>query len=151
MARKETLTRNGNREPCLNIDAPVGPRKVTRVKNLHGDVMLVQAIFHVLAARVAPSYVGLATMDEVPKPTGRYDSKTEAAIQGYQTNQRSGLLRVDGVIDPASYRGRNIVSTADTPFMTMTLLHVDLRVLFDTPEYSTELTRLVPQLLPWLK
>jgi hypothetical protein len=151
MAKKEMLTRNGNREPCVNVNAPVGPTKVARVRNLPGDVMLIQAIFHVLARRLWPGYIGLPSLDEVPTPDGRYDPKTEAAIRRYQAANRSGLLNADGVIDPASYRNRNIVSRTDAQLMTITNLHLDLRVLFDPADYTTELTHLVPQLRPWLK
>jgi hypothetical protein len=93
-------------------------------------------------------------MDEVPEPTGKYDLKTEKAILRYQTNHRTELLTADGVIDPASYNGRNILHHASGPHsrvMTITDLHCDLHVLFDPRDYTTELTRIVPQLVPWLK
>jgi hypothetical protein len=61
------------------------------------------------------------------------------------------LLSADGVIDPASYGDRNIINRLDSQLMTITLLHLDLRALFDAADYTTELTRLVPQLGPWLK
>jgi hypothetical protein len=151
MAKKETLTRNGNQETCVNIDAPVGPTKIARVKNLPGDVMLIQAIFHVLARRLQPGYIGLQSLDEVPIPNARYDSKTETAILRYQTTNRPGLLRADGVIDPAKYQRRNVINRLDSELMTITLLHLDLFALFHPADYTTELTRLVPQLAPWLK
>src|SRR5262249_33122547 len=150
MAKKETLTRNGSQEPCVNVDAPVGPTKIARVKNLPGDVMLIQAIFHILARRLWPGYIGLPSMDQVPTPNGHYDLKTETAILRYQTTNRSGLLQADGIIDPASYHHRNIIDLLDSRLMTITSLHLELRILFDPIDYTTELTRLVPQLLPWL-
>jgi hypothetical protein len=54
MAKKEVLTRNGNPEPCVNVDAAVGPVKVARVQNLPGDVMLIQAIFLLWRAVYSP-------------------------------------------------------------------------------------------------
>jgi hypothetical protein len=151
MAKKEMLTRNGKQAPCVNVDAPVGPTKVARVRNLPGDVMLIQAIFHVLASRLWPGYIGLQSLDQVPTPNGQFDLKTETAILSYQTTYRSGLLRADGVIDPASNHHRNIIDRLDSRLMTITSLHRDLFVLFDPTDYPTELTRLVPQLRPWLK
>src|SRR5262245_51307695 len=124
MAKIETLTLNGNRERCVNLDAPVGPTKVARVKNLPGDVMLVQAMFHAFATRGAPGLVGLLSMDQVPTPNGIYDEKTEAVILAYQTMLRQDVLKADGVIDPASYRHRNIVNYPDPRLMTITMLHV---------------------------
>jgi hypothetical protein len=150
MAKIESLTRNGKQEPCVNVDAPVGPTKVTRVRNLPGDVMLIQAIFHVLS-RGGLDSIGLQSMDQVPTPTGRYDLKTETAILRYQTRWRRLLLNADGVIDPASYRDRNVVHQIRSQLMTITDLHVSLRVMFAPSDYVEALTTLVPQLGPWLK
>lgn len=151
MAKKETLTRGGKQEACVNLDAPVGPTAVRRVQNQQGDVMLVQSIFHVLGTRLTPAYLKLQSMDEVPRPTGRFDEKTEKVIRNYQANNSASALRLDGVIDPASYRNRNLDNREDARFMTVTLFHIDLFVLFDGADYAAELTRLVPQLRPWLK
>lgn len=151
MARKEVLTQNGKREPCVNVDAAVGPVKFARVKNLQGDVMLVQAILHTLGTRVGAAYVGCRSKDDLPIPNGKYDSKTENAIVGYQKSQPTAMLLTDGIIDHASYRNRNVrIFTPETRLMTITQLHIELRVLFDTSDYASELTRIVPQLLPWL-
>jgi hypothetical protein len=151
MAARETLTRNGTQQTGINIDAPVGPTKVARVKNLKGDVLLIQGVLFVLAKRTFPPVIGLQSMDQVPTPDGIYDGKTEAAILAYQTRYRPELLQADGVIDPASYQHRNVVSLLSSRLMTITHLHEQLRVLFDDPDYTPELKRLVPQLASWLR
>jgi hypothetical protein len=151
MAKREILTRNGQQEPCVNIDAPVGPTKERRVKNLKGDVMLIQAMLHVIAKRLfSPGFIGLLSMDEVPTPNGIYDLKTEGAILSYQSKWRSELLRADGVIDPASYHNRNVIDRLGSQLMTITHLHFQLKVMFDPANYTTELMGLVPQLAAWI-
>lgn len=150
MAMRETLTRNGKQELCVNIEAPVGPPKEARVKNLPGDVMLIQSILFTLASRIEPAYIGFRSMDEVPKPTGQFDLPTETGIRRYQQKQSSQLLAVDGIVDPASYQDRKIIDHVDSRLMTITNMHLDLLVLFDPSDYRSELTRMVPQLLPWL-
>lgn len=151
MAKRDVLTRGGKQEACVNLDAPVGPASVGRVRNRPGDVMLVQSIFNVFGKRLGPTFLGLQSMNEVPTPNGKYDDKTEKVIANYQAGNRANALRVDGVIDPASYGNRNIENDVSSKFMTITLLHIDLFVLFDTADYAAELLRLVPQLRPWLK
>jgi hypothetical protein len=151
MAARESLTRNGGQEAAINIDAPVGPTKVTRVKNLKGDVMLIQGVLFVLAKRLNPPLIGLQSMDQVPTPDGTYEAKTEAAILAYQTRYRPELLQADGVIDPASYHRRNIIEHLGSRLMTITHLHEQLRVHFGDADYTSELKRLVPQLASWLR
>jgi hypothetical protein len=151
MAKKEMITRNGTQKLGINVDAPVGPVNVPRTRNLPSDVLLIQAIFNVFARRLNPAYLGLQSLDEVPTPNGVYDAKTENAILRYQTTNRSDLLRVDGIVDPGSYGNRNVIDRLGGQLMTITLFHMQLIVLFDVPDYTTELTRLVPQLAAFLK
>ena len=100
----------------INLDFRVGVRGENRI----GDVLAIQTLFR---------YIGLD--DEfkrrflgdmiIPESDGVCGPITLRAIRQFQNKNRSRLIRVDGVIHPASYRGR----TVDTqkPVMTITLLH----------------------------
>jgi len=123
MAKKDTITFNGVREECLNVDQPVGKKQ----RNLKEDVMLIQAMFKKLAELKSPAFLGLRSRDAVPEPTGNFDDgKTENAIWAYQRKNARRSLRVDGVIHPAAYENSNINRNREnTPLMTITLLHLD--------------------------
>ena len=154
MANIDTLrfgSSAGDTAPCINVDAPVGPTKLSRVQNLKGDVMLIQASFFALAKWLNVNRVGLQSMDQVPVPTGLFDAKTEAAIRAYQGKKGWRPLNRDGVIDPASYRNRTV--RLGGPLMTITNLHLDLGELallrgFEMNQYPQMLSLLVPQLGP---
>ena len=91
-------------------------------------MMLVQAMLNLIAhqADSTPSAqnIGLASMSEVPEPTGEFDAKTRHAILSYQRRYHRGLLSVDGVVHPASYRNRNIrYGRPQDRLMTITHFH----------------------------
>src|SRR5205085_811635 len=100
-----------------------------------GDVMLIQAMLSVLG-RADPGDIGLKSMDQMPTPNGIYDAKTAAAIVGYQKRWRLGLLKVDGIIDPGEYGGRNVIHKTRSQEMTITDLHLSLSVLFSPSNYT---------------
>src|SRR5262245_58903071 len=165
MAKIETLTRNGKQEPCINVHEPVGPWKVGRVRNLYGDVMLVQAAIYTLARIMNPTFIIGSTRywELAPQPTGHYDSQTENAIQLFQKTRRVDLLKAYGVVDAGSYHTRNVVGREELSkntetdnlvshrLMTITLLHVLLRDSLGGDNYPEELLRRVPKLAGWLR
>jgi hypothetical protein len=149
MARREQITINNMVTEGVNIDQPVGPGPTA--KNLQQDVMLIQAMFEKLAERAGPGFLGLGSWDDVPEPSGNFDDKTEKAIKSYQRKYLHQLLSADSNIHPGAFQGRNIrFNGADTPQMTITLLHIQLRgkYLFSAHpiSYLTEIKRTVPQL-----
>src|SRR5262245_48008673 len=106
MPLKETIIWNGVPGAGLNVGQTVGRGKW----NFMGDVLLVQAMFKRLAELGSPKFIGLPSLDAVPEPKGTFDDhgKTETAIWSYQWKYANQMLRVDGIIHPASYQDRNI-------------------------------------------
>jgi hypothetical protein len=153
MAKRETMTVNGKGGfACLNIDLPVG-RSQANTKN---DVKLIQAMFRKLAEwnPQGPKFLGLGSWNEVPDPKaadGNFeDGRTEKAIWSYQRKFARRLLRVDGIIHPASYQDRNIKGRwSEIRLMTITLLHehlLDYSIMASKEDYMTEIKRFVPDL-----
>src|SRR5262249_44845134 len=129
----------------------------------NGDVMVVQAMLHVIAHHHVsgpdPVNIGLNSMDEVPEPTGTIDRKTLRAILSYQAVHSLALLAVDGVIHPASYRlspsgrQRNIRFGEGDRLMTITHMHFKMsRTTLSTPTagYVTQVLNKFPRLRPLL-
>jgi hypothetical protein len=156
MAKKDIITINGVRTACLNTDRPVG----SNLANDSCDVLLVQAMLKRLAELGVSreGFLGLPSRDAVPEPNGNFeDGKTLNAILSYQRRNARKLLRVDGVIHPAAYQGRNIEDHLGARFMTITLLHLHLvsltqmalgpsPVTVDPATYITDLLRIAPAL-----
>lgn len=156
MAKRETLTLEGEEQPCLNVSATVGVGGANEV----GDVMLVQAMFQYIADARGPKQIGLDSKDDVPLPGGEFGTITAHAIDMYQRVNFMSVVSFDGLIHPASYKHRNITLRGSSDprwggrlvFMTITLLHFDLKAA--TPkggDYTIEITRKFPRLLPWIK
>jgi len=154
MATKEPITINGVSTVGFNVCDTVGNGGKNRTDN--GDVMLIQAMLHALANSdgvPAASRVGLTSMSQVPEPTGTFDAKTQHAILSYQRRWHQVLLRVDGVIHPASYQRRNILFGRPGERL-MTITHFHHQLLSSTnllPDYTIELTRKFPRLAPLLR
>lgn len=150
MATREIITVDGVPEPCLNVSETVGENFGA---NKIGDVMLVQAMFKFIVSNFALEEIGLTSEDDVPEPTGRFDSATAHLINVFQRKVAHQLLRVDGIIHPASYKDRNLkFGDGKGRMMTITFLHFACVSASPTGvDYTTEITRQFPQLLPWLK
>src|SRR5262245_50038112 len=86
MATISKIACNGRDTMGFNIGDTVG--NGCRNRNDNGDVMVVQIMLHLIAhyfsMEPSPDMIGLASMDEVPEPTGKWDAKTGRAIQSYQ-------------------------------------------------------------------
>jgi len=152
MATKETITVDGVQSNCLNISETVG----VNGSNKAGDVMLIQAMLQYIAEGLTPQRIGLDSKDDLPVVSGAFDAPTENAIKRYQMLRVLALLQQTGfagLIHPASYKGRNIrlMTGGNFRFMTITLLHFDAQEAFPGVDYTKEITRKIPQLLPWLK
>jgi hypothetical protein len=152
MATRETITVDGVQSNCLNISETVG----VKGSNKPGDVMLIQAMLQYIAEGLTPQNIGLASKDDLPVASGAFDAATENAIKRYQLKHVLGLLQqtgLPGLIHPASYKGRNIKLTTggNFRFMTITLLHFDAQLAAPGVDYTKEIPRKTPQLVPWLK
>ncbi len=147
MATKQTITVNEMRRPSLNVSHTVGAGG----RNDPGDVMLIQAMFQFIAAsRLGPEALGVNSMDDVPAPTGKFDSKTAQLIKAFQRKFHPKLLlRADGLIHHGDYILRNIsFEDKESRLMSITLLH--LLCMMVRADYTTEITREFPQLLPFI-
>ena len=155
MAAMVNITINGVESMGFNVCDTVGTGGKNRKDN--GDVMLVQVMLNLVAqhldSRPSASNVGLKSMDELPEPTGTFDEKTRHAILSYQRRYHRALLRVDGVVHPASYRNRNIrFGRPGDLLMTITHLHWLLlnspTLLAGQQDYSLRLIGKFPKLFP---
>lgn len=152
MATRETITIDGAQSNCFNISETVG---VTG-SNKAGDVMLIQAMLQYIAEAQTPQVIGLNSKDNLPIVSGAFDAATEDAIKRYQLSRVLSLLQqtgLPGLIHPASYKGRNIkfMTGGNFRFMTITLLHFDAQFVAPNVDYTKEIPRKTPQLVPWLK
>ena len=150
MAKKEIMIINdgGSSIEAANIDYTVGLGGANRSP----DVMLVQALFRYISLDrdIARRFLGSI---EVPQITGFCGPKTRRAINQFQHKHAHSLLRVDGVIHPASYGRRKISTDASKPVMTITLLHRfawDAMLWQPDIDYVSGLIRIEPRLRPFL-
>jgi hypothetical protein len=150
LATRETITVDGVRQPCLNVSETVGEKFGA---NKMGDVMLVQAMFNYIVGHFPPEQIGLTSKHEVPEPTGLCDSDTGRLINVFQRKMAHMLLRVDGLIHPASCKDRNLkLGDGKARMMTITVLHFACLGASPTGvDYTREITRRFPLLLPRLK
>jgi hypothetical protein len=152
MARIETLTLNGVRQQCFNVCEVVGVPPVAT--NNKGDVMVVQAMFQNIADILGFGWLNLSSKADVPDVNGHFDLNTKKALLGYQHKWKPTLIAEDGLIHPASYKGRDISFGAPGQvLMTITRLHHDLvtRVIPKGTDYTTFFQKIWPELIPWLK
>ena len=152
MATRETITIDGVQSNCFNISETVGVTGSNRA----GDVMLIQAMLQYIAEGLGPQSIGLASKDNLPVASGAFDAATEHAIIRFQLSRVLSLLQqtgLAGLIHPVSYKGRNIkfMTGGNFRFMTITLLHFDAQFVAPNVDYTKEIPRKTPQLVPWLK
>ena len=120
MARKDKFKREDSSSAVwetVNVDFRVGRGG----ENKQDDVMLIQTLFKYISSDTNHSKKHLGTIVP-PKVDGICGPKTLKAISEFQKIHASRLIRVDGVIHPASYGGR-IIKDISKPLMTITLLH----------------------------
>lgn len=153
MATRELISLNGKQRFGINISDTVGAGG----RNRTGDVLAIQAMFNYIEmglGREAITPFGISlpnTIFETPELTGILDAPTMNTIFHFQLTNSSKLLSADGIIHPASYKGRNI--NHFKRIMTITLLHVYAlaarRKLGDS-DYTLGMARLAPKLVPFL-
>lgn len=149
MAKKDVITMYNHKFPALNLSESVGKGGANKT----GDVMLVQAMFQYIAKGFKPKFIGVNSADDIPEPSGDYDDKTERAIKSYQRKHIRNLLKVDGIIHPASYENRNL-KRMTSPLMTITLLGshlLDASLMNGDDDQFTGIVRMFPKLLPWIQ
>ena len=149
MAKKESFTLNtGTPIEAVNLDFRVGEHG----ENRQADVMLIQSLFQYIglkgnAARRCVEGIRLPGIDGICGPI------TRRAIRHFQHKHAHRVLRVDGVIHPASYNGRRVADLTK-PVMTIMLLHffaTDASLFLSDPDYFSGLVKLEPRLGPFLR
>ncbi len=152
MAKKDTMTLGGLRSTAVNLHFPVGAIK-DNAGNGQADVMLVQTMFHYIARTkdgTAMRNSGLGP-GQLPRVDGICGAKTKQAILMFQRTNANRLLRVDGIVEPAKYDGRDI--KPGQRYMTLTWMHhlAETMALHNSdPSYIDGLISITPQLRSWL-
>jgi len=130
MARIEKMNFLGETRDCVNISRTVGNGRA----NEKDDVMLIQALLRFIGLQEDPDAsgeydnfakysLGLNSAAEVPRITGIFDSLTANAIRVLQNRHIHRVLKVDGIVHPASYHYRHLKK--QYPLMTITLLDLE--------------------------
>jgi hypothetical protein len=149
MPFKDTITIGGRSSTAVNLHFSVG----VGGDNGPADVMLVQTMFHYLAHAYgqAMPYNGFS-WNYLPEINGKCDDKTLQAIKLFQQTHAGRLLKVDGLVEPAKYGGRNIVSKNE-PVLTITLMHFfasEMHWQLQGGHYISGLVKTNPALWNWL-
>ncbi|MGH9820192.1 MAG: peptidoglycan-binding domain-containing protein [Pyrinomonadaceae bacterium] len=144
MARKDMVEYNGGGpSEAVNLDFKVGAGG----QNKPEDVMTAQALLRYLGLDNERRKQFLGNIVP-PKSDGICGPKTLRAIRSFQQKHAHRLIMVDGVIHPASYKGRQINETSK-PILTITLLHLfAVQCMFWLPDadYISGLIRIEPKL-----
>lgn len=151
MSMKDTMTMAGGKSTAVNVNFAVGAVS-DHVGNGQMDVMLVQTIFHYLARYKDGKPVkkhGISP-GQLPKIDGKCGPVTKQAILSFQRAHAKRLLRVDGIVEPAKYDGRNI--TPGQRYLTITWMHhmLEEMALFNNESYFDGLLRITPKLRSWM-
>lgn len=143
MAKKDIMKYNGGSlTEAANLDFRVGAGG----ENKTDDVRTVQTLLRYLGLEPDRRKQFLGNIVP-PKSDGICGPKTLRAIRSFQQKHAHRLIRVDGVIHPASYRGRDV--SIGNRILTITLLHeMAVRCMFWLPDgdYISGLIRIEPKL-----
>jgi hypothetical protein len=154
MANIETVTADYGgkigvaKRKYLNIYAPVGPNMANRVD----DVMVIQAMLNLIVSESSTKAFSGGTTKTIPPVNGMFTPQTAAAILNFQRFWEFGVLKVDGIVHPGSYRNR-VIKVAGRD-MTITGLNKwaedasDIKYGFGS--YPETLPKLFPQLWAYL-
>lgn len=149
MPKKESFTLNtGTPIEAANLDFRVGEHG----ENRQADVMLIQSLFQYIGAKGNAARRCVEGI-RLPSVDGICGAITKRAIRQFQHKHSHRLLRVDGVIHPASYNGRKIADLG-SPVMTIMLLHFfasDASLFLSDADYFSGLIRIEPRLSPFLR
>lgn len=122
MAKIEMRKMNGVETECLNLDFPVGENQ----PNVRKDVMLLQAMFVLVKAYEPGNPFSRAIQKKDLQPVGAdFNQKTMNLINTYQKARARVLLKLDGIVEPAKYSGRNI-DTIGHHYRVMTITALDI-------------------------
>ncbi|HRH44078.1 MAG TPA: hypothetical protein PKY82_20775 [Pyrinomonadaceae bacterium] len=121
MATIEKVIFNNYKHKEVNISYLIG----TGEKNEKNDVLLVQALFKLIAwsDSFSKQTIGLGKND-LPEITGRFCARTREAIWSFQRKMSRKILNIDGKIHPAKYNNRVIKNGPDSKKMMITLLNM---------------------------
>ena len=150
MASKDIVTIGTSKARGINISSPVGKDQ----ENLREDVMLIQAVFLYIAtgAGEARGFLG-SEIGNLPLVTGEMNAPTILAIRNFQQKNLSKVLKVDGIIHPASYNHR-VIKPGTQHLMSISQLHM-LCIYAnvqrdDGPDYVAGLAKFEPRLARFL-
>jgi hypothetical protein len=156
MASVDVITVGGDKARGVNVAEAVGKGQ----RNREEDLVLIRTILRLLTEGYGPAYIGLRSMTEVPTTITIakgivFDNKDDTAIRSYQSKYFAEgiLLKVDGIVHPASYKGR-IIDPKDPRRMTIHLMHdqlVDAALMFGWEDYMDKIVSTTPLLKPFLK
>jgi hypothetical protein len=123
MAKKDKITYTDGKNLVLTHEQVNVHYRVGRGgENRPDDVMLVQALFKLIAYEpgLADRQLGVS-IAQLPEITGNCDARTQSCIRAFQLKNHNRLLNpYDGVIHPASYENRRVLSSGVR--MAITLL-----------------------------
>lgn len=148
MATLEKMTlkyREVHVDNCLNVSEPVGVGQPNKV----GDVMVVQALFKLAA--IGPYKVLLPDNGKsTPEVTGIFTERTKNFIWSFQQESINKPLAIDGIVHPASLRGRTM--RMDRAQMTIVKLNMYADSAYQvTTDYSYDHTKAILEMYPMLK
>jgi hypothetical protein len=154
MATKDIVSIGLGKYPGFNVSNPVGPD----CANQPGDVLLIKAMLAFIKRYLGRNRVGSNLPWGLPidPKSAFFNFDVGDAISNYQWQNKSRRIpRADGVIHPASYKGR-VISAKDPRRMTITALHEDcvdalLVAGLDYADYTVALAKFCPALNGFIK
>jgi hypothetical protein len=148
MAKVDIADFGAVKEAHANVESKVGSGE----RNDKADVLLIQALFHLIGASEpkARKFLGLSGKQDLPDLNGRLDHKTVRAIWKFQRKMAHLLHKADGKIYPGNYSHRLNVSLHQGKQMAITLLNMlafdESFMLFGVPPLQA-LKKIAPQLV----
>src|SRR5262245_35358118 len=148
MAKRDMMSSNrfSTAIEAINLNFRVGVNGENRV----GDVLVIQTLFRYIGLDEEFKDRFLGNM-KIPESDGVCGPITRRAIRHFQQKNAHRLIRVDGVVHPASYKGRTV--DVSKPLMTITLLHFfawEAMGFQPDTDYISGLLRLQPSIEPYL-
>jgi len=153
MAKREIMRYDGDKVPSLNLSFSVG----LGGHNDKGDVMLLQAMFNLIALGTnnITSVLGVRSKSELPDLTGTLDSNTIFTIIAFQHRWLHQLYPPkSGWIFPADYKKELPATVGPERRQQMFMLHQlaqEAAARLNEADYTTFLPQEFPELKPYVK
>lgn len=129
---------------CFNVSEPVGIGQPNKI----GDVMVVQALLFLAAqGHYAPLLPNGG--EDLPLVTGMFNNKTMRTIWEFQQHSASKALSADGIVHPASFKGRKLRGVGAP--MTITQLNLYAWAINATKNYGWDHTKAILDMFPMLR